>query len=180
MNRLRAPDWLSWRRWSFKIGNATSGQTWHLLASKSRCPLIRSLRQYLQTIIAPSISRGPDIFYLGSSGNRRLIFSTKRSWKILRLAGPKLPWTRTVWFKCEVPKYSFTFWTAYLNRLPVKSRLLNWDLNIYPLCCLCNLHLETRDHLFLHCEFSEQVWNLVLPRLGLPSLTFVDWHTMIT
>lgn len=85
-----------------------------------------------------------------------------------------------VWFKGHIPRQAFTFWTANLDRLPVRAHLVTWCMNISPLCCLCNLHIETRDHLFLHCEVSEHLWHLVLRRLAHTTILFHNWSTLIT
>ena len=38
-----------------------------------------------------------------------------------------------------------------------------------PRCFLCNLTGETNNHLFLHCNFTKQVWNLFL------SISNLNW-----
>ncbi|KAL1213821.1 hypothetical protein V5N11_009998 [Cardamine amara subsp. amara] len=53
-------------------------------------------------------------------------------------------------------------------------------MNISPLCCLCNQHLETREHIFLHCEYSEQLWSMLLRRLGQHQFIFQDWNSLIS
>ncbi|XP_013617799.1 uncharacterized protein LOC106372875 [Brassica napus] len=69
-------------------------------------------------------------------------------------------------------------WIAHLDRLPTRSRLASWGLNTPTTCCLCDTHLESRDHLLLHCEISEQLWNLVLHRLGYRSFYFHTWTAL--
>ena len=37
-------------------------------------------------------------------------------------------------------------------------------------CILCNRGLETRDHLFFVCSYSEYLWTLARLKLGLPPI----------
>ena len=49
-----------------------------------------------------------------------------------------------------------------LNRLPTLDRLAAWGLNIARTCKLCLADMETRDHLFFGCNFSKEVWQVIL------------------
>ena len=40
------------------------------------------------------------------------------------------PWSKIVWFKGCIPKHAFNFWVAFLNRLPVRDRLIRWGLEV--------------------------------------------------
>ncbi|CAH2045502.1 unnamed protein product [Thlaspi arvense] len=91
----------------------------------------------------------------------------------------KVSWHEAVWFKGHIPKYAFNFWVANKCRLPLCTRLLKWGIGSSDACCMCNLHEETRDHLFLQCEVSIQVLKLLLTRLGEPSKTFASWPHFI-
>ncbi|CAG7879734.1 unnamed protein product [Brassica rapa] len=48
-------------------------------------------------------------------------------------------------------------------------------MNISPSCFLCDAAVEDRTHLFLNCEVSEGIWNLVLHRLGYSFRAFHTW-----
>ena len=54
-----------------------------------------------------------------------------------------------------------------------------WDPGTDTVCLLCNQVDECRDHLFLRCSFSEQVWNMVIKRLGYSPLLFHTWTALI-
>ena len=49
-----------------------------------------------------------------------------------------------------------------LNRLPTLDRLAAWGLNVAGTCKLCLVDIETRDHLFFECNFSKEVWQIIL------------------
>lgn len=78
-----------------------------------------------------------------------------------------------------MPKHAFNFWTANLDRLPVKTRLVSWGLDISISCLLCSVHDENRDHLFFKCHYSSQVWRLVLSRFGNSISIFQTWNNVI-
>ncbi|KAE8668043.1 hypothetical protein F3Y22_tig00112349pilonHSYRG00146 [Hibiscus syriacus] len=53
-------------------------------------------------------------------------------------------------------------WEAILlDRLPTKSRLLSFDINIDGMCVLCLNEIESMDHLF-YCGYSTGVWGNIL------------------
>ncbi|CAL9239284.1 unnamed protein product [Arabidopsis halleri] len=153
---------------------------WNLPSARSRSLNVIDLRNQLLATAPPCPSRGPDCYSWGLANQKKSYFSTKYTWNFFRPSQDKKYWYPAVWFKNSVPKQAFTFWIATLDRLPVRVRLADWGLNTSSLCCFCNSHDESRDHLLLHCTFSEQVWVLVLHRLGLPPCTFVDWCTVIS
>lgn len=64
-------------------------------------------------------------------------------------------------------------------RLPTRQRLFSWGLQISPLCCLCSTFEESRDHLFLRCEFNQALWHLVIQKLGMSPFTFHTWTAML-
>lgn len=48
-------------------------------------------------------------------------------------------------------------WIAQHDRMPSRARLFNCGLCTTPNCCLCDSAPESRDHLLLRCEVSEQI-----------------------
>lgn len=107
-------------------------------------------------------------------------FSSARTWAALRPRAALVNWVDIVWFKGNTPKHAFNMWIANLDRLPTKSRLERWGMQIITTCRLCGLHFETRDHLFLNCDFAVYIWNAVCRRLDLPSITFGSWQQLLS
>ncbi|CAG7864551.1 unnamed protein product, partial [Brassica rapa] len=107
-------------------------------------------------------------------------FSSARTWEVLRPRSTSKAWSTTVWFKGAVPKQAFNMWLANLNRLPTRARLASWGLNINKCCCLCNVEDEVRDHLFLKCRFSSQIWSLALSRLAPRQSAFFSWAELLS
>ncbi|CDY37116.1 BnaC06g03830D [Brassica napus] len=61
-----------------------------------------------------------------------------------------------------------------LNRCPTRDRLLSWGLQTDPLCLLCNLLPESRNHLFFCCSFSSGIWRNLASKLRF-AITSDDW-----
>ncbi|KAL0728771.1 hypothetical protein Bca4012_024864 [Brassica carinata] len=70
-------------------------------------------------------------------------------------------------------------WVANHNRLPTRCRLAAWDMSIVKTCLLCDHYDENRDHLFLRCSFSEQVWTVITRRLGYRPFYLHTWTSLI-
>ena len=70
-------------------------------------------------------------------------------------------------------------WLAHLDRLPTRARTAIWGDQLLDKCCICNTYRETRDHLFLQCGFSEQIWLLVIKILGYNQFLFHTWYAFI-
>lgn len=86
-------------------------------------------------------------------------FSSKSTWDLFRVHGDQCAWSKGVWFHYATPKFSFLTWLAIQNRLTTGDRMLSWRGNINAACSLCDAPLETRDHLYFECRYSEEVWN---------------------
>ncbi|CAN6897202.1 unnamed protein product [Brassica oleracea] len=52
------------------------------------------------------------------------------------------------------------------NRCPTRDRLLGWGLPTDPLCLLCNVAPESRDHIYYQCPYSWSVWTRTANRAG--------------
>lgn len=130
------------------------------------------------TIILPPPSQdspNADTYFWEIEGSKAKGFSTKETWEVLRPREQLKDWAPSVWFKGAVPRQSFTHWVAQYDRLPTRERLASWGLQVPLCCCLCNTMIENRDHLFLRCTWSEELWNMVLRRLGIRQLAFHTW-----
>lgn len=71
----------------------------------------------------------------------------------------------TIWKNLSPPKVEIFAWMALQDRVPTRSVLQSRNLILdgnSALCPLCSMHLETPQHLFLHCKFSWNVWSLIL------------------
>ncbi|XP_019235766.1 PREDICTED: uncharacterized protein LOC109216090 [Nicotiana attenuata] len=82
----------------------------------------------------------------------------------LQLLGdlPRVSWKNLIMQNYARPKAVFNLWLMLQGRLATKDRLAKWGMNINQQCVLCQGHIETREHLFLSCSFSEDLWEQVM------------------
>ncbi|CAL9222403.1 unnamed protein product [Arabidopsis halleri] len=162
------------------VAEACDSRGWILPSSRSRNQNAITLRNHLLSIPSPSQANGPDNYEWEVDNHSSSNFSTKLTWNYFRPREETKLWVPAVWFKNSVPKHAFTFWIANLDRLPVRSRLHEWGMQLSSVCGLCNSNVETRDHLLLHCNFVEEIWHHVMRRLGQPPCIFADWSILIS
>lgn len=108
-----------------------------------------------------------EILWRGKGDIYKPEFHTSQTWHLTRLQQPTISWYKGVWFSGATPKYSVLSWLAAHNRLATGDRLLQWNAQANASCVFCNLAMETRDHLFFGCHYSEEIWrNLTRKLLG--------------
>ncbi|XP_059302048.1 uncharacterized protein LOC132053979 [Lycium ferocissimum] len=75
------------------------------------------------------------------------------------------------------PKAKFTMWLHLHGRMRIANKLLQWGMDVNPICSLCQSHNETRKHLFVVCEYTRNVWKKVLHWLGRSALAagYLHW-----
>lgn len=155
------------------VAQACNINGWLLRGARS--PAAEELHTHLTTIPLPSLSSIEDSYVWEIDGTEIQNFSTRKTWSMVRNRALEQTWTRNIWFKGHIPRHAFTTWVAFQDRLPTRSRLVDWGMNIPSSCCLCSLLDESRDHLFLQCEVSEAIWASVLFRLGYSHWGFHTW-----
>lgn len=160
-----------------KIADACTETGWLLAAPRSDAVL--NLHIHLSTIPIPRLSQEPDSYDWVVEETVCHGFSAKRTWQILRPRKELVHWANVIWFKGATPRHAFTMWIANLDRLPTKTRLIRWGMNISPTCGLCNLLPETRDHLMLSCSFAKHLWTATNERLNLPNTSFASWTALM-
>lgn len=158
---------------SATVSEACTQSGWLLRGARS--PAAEELQTYLTSIPLPTLSPKDDYYAWEIEGTELNTFSTRKTWNVVRNREEEKDWTRNIWFKGHVPRQAFTAWIAHQDRLPTRTRLISWGMNISSSCCLCNRVDETRTHLFLQCEISEEIWALVLRRLGHSHRAFHTW-----
>lgn len=62
------------------------------------------------------------------------------------------------------PKTFHSWLMMILTRCPTKDMMLQWGLQVDTTCLLCNLHTESRDHLYFHCCYSCYMWSMIARR----------------
>ncbi|XP_019099587.1 PREDICTED: uncharacterized protein LOC109132434 [Camelina sativa] len=159
-----------------KVGQACSASGWRFRPARST--KVEELQIYLTTIEPPILSSLPDNYYWQIGSEKLQQFSTSKTWEAIRPAQVPPTWARQVWFKGAIPRHAFMMWLMNLDRLPTRERLVQWGYQIEEKCCLCGLMQETRDHLFLRCEVSEELWVGVTSRIGYRPFSFHTWAAL--
>lgn len=115
-----------------------------------------SLQVYLTTL---TLTEGEDYYEWEIEGRISERYSTGMVYTYLKGNQPLVPWAKIVWFSYGIPRHSFLTWLVLLDWCPTRDRLNSWDLNVNPLCLLCNTDHESRNHLFFECDYSANIWR---------------------
>ena len=158
------------------IGSA--GTTCSLPHPRSQQQL--ELHTFLTTVSLPLQHEAEDMvqWVAGDSPSRE--FSSASTWEVIRPREAAKDWIDVVWFKGAIPKLAFTMWVANGDRLPTLSRLAGWNIPVCTSCVLCSSSVETRDHLFITCQYSLSVWKEVLLRCRSPARLFTNWSELLS
>ena len=84
----------------------------------------------------------------------------------VRDTSPSFALHNVVWFPFDSPKMSCFLLKGLLDRLPTRSKLLQFGIIKTDGCVLCSANSETRKHLFLKCVYSAYIWALCKLKLG--------------
>lgn len=145
---------------------------WSLPSPRSEQQL--SLHAHLTTI---NLSEEEDTIFWMPQGKKLSTFSTGMIYDLLREHKPQVLWHKAVWTSRGIPKQNFLTWLVHLNRCPTKDRIVGWGLQTDPRCVLCNMVLETRDHLFFDCNFSFSTWSALATKARTPQIR--QWNQVV-
>lgn len=104
---------------------------------------------------------------------------TAKTWESVRNRSDRVDWNSVVWFSGCIPWHAFHLWVTHLNRVPTRTRITSWAQNTETSCLFCDVCEENRDHLFLRCRYSEQIWKMTIKRLGYQPCLFHTWTSLI-
>ncbi|XP_013624294.1 PREDICTED: uncharacterized protein LOC106330365 [Brassica oleracea var. oleracea] len=140
------------------VSEAIRDGEWTLTRGRHR--IIQLLRACLQIQPPDLIAEADDYFLWNTSPNTVPgQFSASKTWEALHPSPPTVPWYNSIWFKQGIPKHAFHAWVSVRNRLPTRDRLLRWGMSVPSTCLLCGVADETRDHIYLSCTFSKDIWD---------------------
>nr|GEW15224.1 hypothetical protein [Tanacetum cinerariifolium] len=139
----------------------------------------------LSSIVVPLLRDHVDKVYWRSSNGSMSIFSVKLAWEVLRPRGAEVGWCLVVWFSHCVPRHAFNLWLIMRRCLKTQDNLRPWDVGENVIisslrCSLCNLVMDSHEHLFFECVYSSKVWRFVHTLAGMESVSprlkdIVDW-----
>lgn len=146
--------------------------SWRLPPARSENQL--NLLSHLTTI---QLFEGDDYYKWVIDGKEMLRYETGRIYHYLRGITEKVEWGEAVWSSRSIPRHSFHSWLVVLDRNPTRDRLISWGLQVSHLCLLCNTASETRDHLYMDCPFSFDLWSLIAGKCFLQPLR--NWTALL-
>jgi hypothetical protein len=82
---------------------------------------------------------------------------------------------KTVWTGWAPARCKFFIWTLMLNKVLTADALLRrqWENGYF--CPLCRRNLETPQHLFTECLYTNKVWSEMANRLRLAEIQPSNW-----
>ena len=90
---------------------------------------------------------------------------------------------RTRWNKLVPIKINILAWRLINDRLPTRSNLDSRGIDLHSLLCpVCDDHIESAEHLFVHCNLASNLWTSVfkwwkmdnVPNTLMGLITWVD------
>ncbi|GAV69890.1 zf-RVT domain-containing protein, partial [Cephalotus follicularis] len=83
--------------------------------------------------------------------------STKLAWQSIRARSAEVGWHNLVWHPARIPKHAFCLWLAMRRAHRIRDKLLDWGV-INSASCVFNCgEVESLEHLFFHCPFSQNI-----------------------
>ena len=70
------------------------------------------------------------------------------------------PW-KSIWMVKAPPRVAFLIWTAAWGQILTCDNLMRQGYTMAGWCCMCCCEGETVDHLLLHCNAVQKLWNFV-------------------
>lgn len=67
---------------------------------------------------------------------------------------------------------------CYSWKINYGDRKLQWNVGANVSCIFCQYNIETRDHLYFDCRFSEEIWSS-LPRKLLTTQHTTNWNQLL-
>ncbi|KAH0905945.1 hypothetical protein HID58_037772 [Brassica napus] len=147
------------------LASLWNGESWTLAPARS--PEMEQVQIYLSIITLLEDPDYPEWIQNNASSANTNKFISAQIYDSIRESRPQVPWHRIVWLKKGIPKFKTLTWMFVQDRCPTRNRLLSWGLQTDPLCLLCNLHPECRNHIYFQCSFSMGVWRNLSSKLGL-------------
>jgi hypothetical protein len=76
------------------------------------------------------------------------------------------PW-KSIWRIKAPPRVAFFVWSAALGKILMQDNLRKKNMVVINRCGMCKRDEETVDHLLLHCECAQLLWNAFFNRFDL-------------
>jgi hypothetical protein len=133
--------------------------------SKARRP---NWKRFINTLVSAHIQlteqRNELVWFYNTMGN---YYTTKSGY--LALVEDSIPdlvwWGKSLWKLKAPPKCIFLMWLVLNGKVLTWDFLQNKNFHGLGICSLCEKHSEDIQHLFIQCNFTKDVWSVVINSL---------------
>ncbi|GJV03652.1 RNA-directed DNA polymerase, eukaryota, reverse transcriptase zinc-binding domain protein [Tanacetum coccineum] len=91
--------------------------------------------------------------------------------------GAKMEWYPVIWYNMSIPKHTFVVWMALQNKLMTQENIAKWKDDDGMKCSLCQCCMDSIEHLFFMCPYTNAVWGEIQKMLNV-QLSYV-WHIIV-
>ncbi|XP_074306170.1 uncharacterized protein LOC141641407 [Silene latifolia] len=102
-------------------------------------------------------------------------FQVSTTYHWFRDKGETVYWFKALQGNAIVPKHKTCAILAASKHLPMVDLLISRGLILINRCVLCQVAVESHEHLFFSCTFSQDVWNALLQWMHLCSRSVSLW-----
>ncbi|GJT89551.1 RNA-directed DNA polymerase, eukaryota, reverse transcriptase zinc-binding domain protein [Tanacetum coccineum] len=128
-------------------------EIWNKALLKTKYPIMRHIK-----VPKLNTEKGDWLVWKNKDG-KECKFSIKEVYKDMRIQSSKTTWAKLIWFSQCIPKRSFMLWMAIQGKLMTCDRMAKWVSYDMHVCALCKGNVESHDHLFFNCLFSQAIWK---------------------
>jgi hypothetical protein len=75
--------------------------------------------------------------------------------------------SKNIWRTKAPPRVAFFVWLAALGKILTLDNLRKKNMVLFSRCGMCKKDEESIDHLLLHCDCAQFLWNAFFSRVGL-------------
>ncbi|XP_016449922.1 uncharacterized protein LOC107774790 [Nicotiana tabacum] len=90
-----------------------------------------------------------------------------------------MPWKCLMFGNAARPKAKFMMWLQMQNRLLTADRLSKWGIQIESKYSLCQREEETRDHLFVECDYTKIVIQKLMHWTQNQNIVAATWEQYV-
>ncbi|CAL1367519.1 unnamed protein product [Linum trigynum] len=91
-------------------------------------------------------------------------YSIRKIWKLIRPCQQRVPWWTILWKGVTIPRNRIITWLLIRGSINTKRKMLKWGFSGDVSCCLCKIGIDDRDHLYVQCMFSRQMFAALFCR----------------
>lgn len=95
------------------------------------------------------------------------VYTVKSGYSWLKGTQPRVGWDVWVWNEINIPKHCFVCWMVRLDKSKTRDKLKHLGIVDRDTCPICEIAVETNEHLFFDCQFSAQCMQIWCARLGI-------------